>query len=350
MILLDPLCFKEQSSGKVQGIVQGYGSSLSGLLDQWGIRYASDQVAADFRTALTIPTKEGGVLYPIAMDVKRFNEKELSVASLRSVRLIAPGFFELKREMPHGLQASYLLRTSNRSGSIYASTVSVLEDAKVIERVEKIYGFKDLGLLLTGDFSKGNPLSQAGAVALIADVDFIADAIVAGNPDQGKQQPAFADNVHLFINLIDNLSGQGGLFALRGKGRTSRPLERAHRLFVKVRDHYGEDFTSIALRRQQIKNDQQALIKEVQAFGKKHPASMGVPEHFSERFRALHQEDQALEEKSREIQRALRMHIRRLKLTLGMLNVLAPSATLSLLGLFVLGYRGFRATRRHQSP
>ena len=350
VVLVDPLCLQEETLGDSTAIAQGFSSDLSGLLKDWGVLYPSDELAADFRGALKLPTPEGGVPFPIAMDIKNFNLKEPAVASLRSVRLITPGFFRLAAQPPAQLQFSVLLRTSTHSGSLYAGAVKVTADADIAQKVKKHYGAKTLGLLISGKFS-GNKqqASSHAAVALIADVDFITDAVLQSQGPKTSldgELGSFSDNAHLLLNLVDNLSGQKGLFALRSKGRLTRKFDRAHQLFVQIRDSYQDNFQAIALRQEEIKTAQKALIEEVQAFGQNNPESMGVPPRFTRKFRALHEEDQALELKDRQMKKQLHGQLRNLKLLLGLLNVLAAPAFLSLLALWVLGRRGFRATRR----
>lgn len=282
-VFLDPTADSMVSrSERGSMIPAGMRSDLPGLLEAWGVDYASDKVLTDNTLALRVQMGQGS--RPVAhigmiganrtalagMDIIT---RSLENLNLSSVGALAPRDGAKTRFEPL-IQSSSDAMLMNASLFEDVMDPSVLFDEFVSANERYTIAARISGVISSA-FPDGRPASkEAGAdaseaeteadddndsgeariekassdsdsmeghlsqtngetnILLFADTDVLTDRLwvqVAQFMGQRIPQP-YANNGDFVINALDNLSGGADLVSIRSRGRYSRPFERVVKL------------------------------------------------------------------------------------------------------------------------
>lgn len=276
MVFLDPSA-DSMVTRSAQGsmIPAGMSSELPGLLQAWGVEFASDKVLTDNELALRVMMGQGS--RPIAhlgmLGIQRnyLAQGDIITSGLETINLSSPGaisqasgattrFEPLIRSstdamlMDVGLfedvtDPSILFDefvSSEQSYTIAARVSGVVESAfpggrpEVIveesaEPAEDEAASDTVDAAAEEDEAVQEHISSSNGevnILLFADTDMLSDRLwvqVAQFLGQRVPQP-FANNGDVVINALENLSGGAALASIRSRGRYSRPFTRVVRL------------------------------------------------------------------------------------------------------------------------
>jgi len=282
-VFLDPTADSMVSrSERGSMIPAGMRSDLPGLLEAWGVDYASDKVLTDNTLALRVQMGQGS--RPVAhigmIGANRtalagddIITRRLENLNLSSVGALAPRGHATTRFEPL-IQSSSDAMLMNASLFEDVMDPSVLFDEFVSANERFTIAARISGVIASA-FPEGRPASkEAGAdtskeeteadddndsgeariekasgdsatleghltqtngetnILLFADTDVLTDRLwvqVAQFMGQRIPQP-YANNGDFVINALDNLSGGADLVSIRSRGRYSRPFERVVKL------------------------------------------------------------------------------------------------------------------------
>ena len=282
-VFLDPTADSMVSrSERGSMIPAGMRSDLPGLLEAWGVDYASDKVLTDNTLALRVQMGQGS--RPVAhigmiganrtalagMDIIT---RSLENLNLSSVGAIAPRDGATTRFEP-------LIQSSSDAMLMNASLLEDVLDPSVlfdefVSANERYTIAARVSGVISSAFPEGRPVSGNAAadtseeeieadddndsgeariekassdsdtmeahlsqtsgetnILLFADTDVLTDRLwvqVAQFMGQRIPQP-YANNGDFVINALDNLSGGADLVSIRSRGRYSRPFERVVKL------------------------------------------------------------------------------------------------------------------------
>ena len=282
-VFLDPTADSMVSrSERGSMIPAGMRSDLPGLLEAWGVDYASDKVLTDNTLALRVQMGQGS--RPVAhigmiganrtalagMDIIT---RRLENLNLSSVGAIAPRDGATTRFEP-------LIQSSSDAMLMNASLLEDVLDPSVlfdefVSANERYTIAARVSGVISSAFPEGRPVSKDAAadaseeeaeaddgndfdeariekansdsatveghltrtsgetnILLFADTDVLTDRLwvqVAQFMGQRIPQP-YANNGDFVINALDNLSGGADLVSIRSRGRYSRPFERVVKL------------------------------------------------------------------------------------------------------------------------
>ncbi len=282
-VFLDPTADSMVSrSERGSMIPAGMRSDLPGLLEAWGVDYASDKVLTDNTLALRVQMGQGS--RPVAhigmiganrtalagMDIIT---RRLENLNLSSVGALAPRDGATTRFEP-------LIQSSSDAMLMNASLLEDVLDPSVlfdefVSANERYTIAARVSGVISSAFPEGRPVSGNAAadtseeeieadddndsgeariekassdsdtmeahlsqtsgetnILLFADTDVLTDRLwvqVAQFMGQRIPQP-YANNGDFVINALDNLSGGADLVSIRSRGRYSRPFERVVKL------------------------------------------------------------------------------------------------------------------------
>ena len=282
-VFLDPTADSMVSrSERGSMIPAGMRSDLPGLLEAWGVDYASDKVLTDNTLALRVQMGQGS--RPVAhigmIGANRtalagddIITRRLENLNLSSVGALAPRDGATTRFEPR-IQSSSDAMLMNASLLEDVLDPSVLFDEFVSANERYTIAARVSGVISSA-FPEGRPVSKDAAadaseeeteaddgndsdeariekassdsdtieahlsqtsgetnILLFADTDVLTDRLwvqVAQFMGQRIPQP-YANNGDFVINALDNLSGGADLVSIRSRGRYSRPFERVVKL------------------------------------------------------------------------------------------------------------------------
>ena len=281
-VFLDPTADSMVSrSERGSMIPAGMRSDLPGLLEAWGVDYASDKVLTDNTLALRVQMGQGS--RPVAhigmIGANRtalagddIITRRLENLNLSSVGALAPRDGATTRFEP-------LIQSSSDAMLMNASLLEDVLDPSVlfdefVSANERYTIAARVSGVISSAFPEGRPVSQDAAadtseeeteaddddsgeariekassdsdtieahlsqtsgetnILLFADTDVLTDRLwvqVAQFMGQRIPQP-YANNGDFVINALDNLSGCADLVSIRSRGRYSRPFERVVKL------------------------------------------------------------------------------------------------------------------------
>jgi len=288
-VFLDPTADSMVSrSERGSMIPAGMRSDLPGLLEAWGVDYASDKVLTDNTLALRVQMGQGS--RPVAhigmIGANRtalagddIITRRLENLNLSSVGALAPRDGATTRFEP-------LIQSSSDAMLMNASLLEDVLDPSVlfdefVSANERYTIAARVSGVISSAFPEGRPVSGNAAadtseeeieadddndsgeariekassdsdtmeahlsqtsgetnILLFADTDVLTDRLwvqVAQFMGQRIPQP-YANNGDFVINALDNLSGGADLVSIRSRGRYSRPFERVVKLQREVDD------------------------------------------------------------------------------------------------------------------
>jgi ABC-type uncharacterized transport system involved in gliding motility auxiliary subunit len=279
---VDPRCEIDAPPGgdQMQQMMADRSSSLSTLLDAWGVEITKDRVVGD--RSLGVAVNAGGrggeaVTFLPWLDVRaaQMSEDDPVTSQLSRIILASAGEIRAKADAaetkekppadqkpaatPQGPKATItpLLSSTEQSEMVDVAKLSIMPDPKelltsfVASGQKRVLAARLSGKVTTA-FPNGRPATapaedgkaDAGPqppgeglkesngsinVVLFADADILSDRYWVDSRDIGLGVPIvqkISDNGDLVINAVDNLCGSTDLIAIRARGGYTRPFER----------------------------------------------------------------------------------------------------------------------------
>lgn len=324
-------------------------SDLPKLFKAWGVDYARDKVVLDRARALQIsgpdgsPVRHPGILGLTKADLSR---DDVVTANLETINVSSAGYFELAKESTAKLVP--LIQSSIDAATTGADRLKFMPDPATL-----LNGFAPAGTpfvvagRLEGKFKTAFPerkdeghlaeAKEANAILLVADTDVLSDRLWAQSTNFMGQRllTAFANNGDLFINAVDNLTGDTDLISIRGRATSQRPFTKVEEL---------KRSADIAMRSQEQKlqaelSETERKLTELQSAKSQDQQMVLSPEQKTELDKFMKRKVEIRKE-LREVRRRLDADIESLGTRLKFYNILLIPI------LLVLGALGFAAWKR----
>lgn len=293
IIAVDPLSIAEQRSSMKAMMGQQSmpgSSSIPELFSAWGIEFDKDKVVVDVDHSARNFNNPDADSYPAVLDFVDIQNKsgDTALSGVSHLNMIYCGAF--KCDLKEGLTKTVLLESSPKSQLINsfmaqadASTImkSFVSDDKAKDLIIKISGKfktafpdgkpsddkkddkKDSENKTADNSSHLKESSKESVVILVSDVDFIADEFCVSKQKflgQTFVQP-YNDNLILFQNLAEQLSGDNDLISIRCKKIKERPFTKLINMQNEAQQKYQKKILEIEEEKQSVQNKLNELQK-----------------------------------------------------------------------------------------
>ena len=349
MVCVDPFSVAEAMAAQGQ-MAAPPTSELTRLLDAWGVGFNPSQIVADLSASTRVGTRNGGAEdSPLFLSLKKENfNAGVSLASQLST-LLMPFAGALEKRAVEGLVFTPLVESSP-DNSLLVDAMAVQYGMPKMDPTGRSYV---LAARVNGTFKTafpgGKPASEnpenpedgvtphltsgESAVVIFADSDFLFDQFCAQTLFFGIVQP-MNDNIALFLNAAEQLTGRNELIAIRTRANSLRPF--------KVVDELERE----AIRQQQEKMDafQEKLaetnrkLQELQA-GRTDGNRIIYSKEQQEQIQKFRKEQSDTTRQLKNVRLDLRQGIERLGVRVKAANILLVPVLVVLAGLFRITLR-----------
>lgn len=362
LIALDPSSHiqrAEQSQG-MMGMRQptpAAASELGPIPGAWGVEYNPATVVGDLRHAASVTVQPGAppVRYPVWLNFESIESDSPILATLSNLLIVEPGHFRFRDDAPAGIEWTPLLKSSEESGAVPSSILAFPSPENVARSLETDDERRVLAAILRGtlptafpdgrpedneeETNIGNGSTEANFLAesrrpstviLLGDTDFIDNqfSVREMNIFGMRAIQPINDNIAFFVNLVDSLTGNPDLIALRGKGTSHRPFTVIRELERRAQADYEQQLTVLEERLAHVR----ARLRELRQQAPDQEQLIASPETQDaiERFRL---EEAEVRAQQREIRKKLREEIESLNLRLAHFNLLTMPVFIALGGI-----------------
>ncbi len=371
VILVDPLAFSDQSGGQQNPYAQpSVSSDLKKLFATWGVGFDPGRVLADLDAGTDMPTPDNRIeRNPVVISYSQANvNADLpSTSQLDSIQLAFAG--ALQDNTAEELTATPLVTSSANNGTTDAMSARYGTSA-IYKQLIKSGTHQNIAMMLQGTFKtsfpdgepkedatdedeqteelaagpKAEPLQEGNsAVVIIADVDFINDQLcvervaIPGFGTVGHRRRN--DNLSLFANLTEQMSGNENLIGIRSRGTFNRPFT------------YVDELERDAIERGRVERERledklaqaQRRLNELQAAKQDQSQMLVLSDQQREELENFRKEQFNTEQQLKELEKALMRDVEVLGMQLKALNIgLMPL----LVGLAGIGFGIYRKRRK----
>lgn len=247
-----------------------FGSGLNRLFNVWGIDIPNKDVVGDINIPTKVNTGSGSpvdYLVFLSLTDKYINKNDVITGKLESILLPCAGkIVNLKKQ---GIEVVPLLHTSKEAAIIDNVKVSFSHPQMLLDDFKKGSEEITLGAKLSGVFVSAFPSGQPevkpddtqdnktpesyrdthrsqcqnkNTIIVVADTDLIHDQFFARvqNLFGFNIVNMFNDNLHFFLNAIENLVGSEALISIRSRGKFSRPFIKVKEIENKAAERWQE--------------------------------------------------------------------------------------------------------------
>ncbi len=363
MVFVDPFCLADfESNPQTNPVMMQQKpstpgpSSLDTLFQAWGIRFDSSKLVADMSLSTPLNTGNGRVeKNPAFLSLDSDNVSNDDLLTTRLSQIMMPFAGALSDETSDAVTFKPLIMTS-KDNNCLIDTMSVQYSRASLTRELKPDGVQRvLAARVQGEFKTAFPGGIVGSdtnaipnaldsgistIIVFGDVDMIYDRFCVDivNSFFGVIAQSINDNLALFANTVEQLSGTEELIGVRSRGKSNRPFTKVDELEVKATKQWQAEeerlVTALQETQQRLSelenrktgSDQFILSKEQQE-------ELG-------RFRTQQMETRR---ELKNVRKNLNSNIERLGITIKVINI-------GLIPLIVVGFgivHGIRRRRRH---
>ncbi len=318
------------------------------LFNHWGLVYDASSVIAEPQKSFVVRTNTGNTPYFLWHN---FNESSFAknipaLESLENVLFAEPGGFHYQGT---NLEFQPLI-TSGINTGVYPNRLIFNRNPSQINKdialSKEQYFFAGL---LKGKFTsafkkrieldkkvefKNKHLSDGEGVAMvITDADWLHDSFSVRKFQVLNQiitQP-LNDNLGLFLNLVEYMSGVDKLYAIRSRGKFSREFVKIVELERKAQREYKKVETA-------LQNELNTIRKQLKDLQPK-DGKVAITKAQLQQIKDFKQQEKQTFVKLREIRKLLRQDIEALKSLLKVLNLTLVPILVLLVGIFVFRQR-----------
>jgi len=309
---VDPLCAADSGDegNPMMRMMGGGPSTLGKLFDAWGVGFDTTKVIADLRAVTRLRGQKQIMESPTFLSIskKGINREDILMGQVEQIMLPYAG--ELVDKTKGKLTFTPLITSSSDAscpvdamGAQFASVTSIRAQFKP-DHIAHV-----LAARIQGTFKSAFPTGQPGStnsspnhllsgdsvVLVFADSDFLADRNCVSMERSmlgGVTYAPINDNIALFDNGVEQLSGRKELIGIRSRGSFNRPFEvveeleyRAMRTWQDKEEELSNELEKtrqkLAEIQQQKKGSQKLLISKEQ---------QDAIEHFREQETSINRE------------------------------------------------------------
>jgi ABC-type uncharacterized transport system involved in gliding motility auxiliary subunit len=337
-------------------------SDLPRLFNAWGITYNAQAVVGDLTNATQVQVARGQIArFPVwlSLPAESLNDQAMPTAQLNSLLFIEPGHLQVASD--RGLEVTPLVRSSAQSGEIPVFALQMAQPEDLARQIEPS-GQHTLAVLVTGTFrtafpdgaptaapenddEENSPVAPAatsgrsegrGTLIVVADTDWLLDDFSVRRLNFLGVQAAepINDNLAFGSNALEFLAGSQDLIAIRGKGSSVRPFTVVQAMEVEAQRRYQDQLTALESQLAEV----QQRLGELQNQATEGNRLVATPE-VAMAIESFQQQQVEMRRQRREIRRALREDVDRLKTGLLLVNLLATPLLVGAFGIWFYRYR-----------
>ncbi len=203
------------------------GSNMPELLEAWGLRMSPDRVVADGKWArrIAMPGQTESLYFLPWLSIPRegMGKADLATSGLANINVGTAGSLDL---LPRdGVTTTEILSTSDLGGEFDSSMFAGnLDPFKLIEQFQPSGRRYVIAARLSGRIPSafGAAPAKNSAIVVVADSDMLSDHVWLQPGGNGQSIQTIGDNGSFILNLVDQLSGDPAMIALRGREPKSR--------------------------------------------------------------------------------------------------------------------------------
>ncbi len=363
MVFVDPLCIADfeanpQANPMMQQMPQADApgpSSLETLFAAWGVRFDTAKIVADRSLATPLNAGNGKVEKNpafLSLDADNLAADDLLTARLTQVMMPFAG--ALTDETSDDITFKPLITTSKDDNGVIDAMA--MQYGMAPNREMKPDGVQRvLAARLRGEFKTAFPGGMVGSdtnavpdalesgkstVIVFGDVDMLHDrfCVQIVNSLFGASARPINDNLTLFANTVEQLSGKEELIGVRSRGKSNRPFKKVDELEVKAARQWQAEEERLETALQEAQQRLSAL--ENQKTGSDRLILSKEQQDELEQFRTKQAETRR---ELKNVRKSLNRDIERLGIKLKIINV-------GLIPLIVVCFgivHGIRRRRRH---
>lgn len=361
---LDAQCLADnrQQQNQMMANMGGGGSSLDKLLKAWGVGFDTGKVVADLRFKMQLRGRNGGPQEApawLALTADGINKDDVATSQLDNIWLPLCGAFT--GTPVAGLKETVLLKSSKDSQLVDAMMANLAGENILKEFKPSGVNYK-LAIRLSGKFKTAFPDGEpkekkddkadgdkkpdekkAGdslkettgdnTVVLIGDSDMLYDPFTMRRIDSpfGAMQMAMNGNLNLAQNIVEQMTGDNNLIAVRSRATLNRPFTRIKEMEAVA----NEKFQSEIKRLEDSAAEAQRKINEMQAQKKdKDQRYILSPEQRAE-LEKLRKEEADSRKLLKQVQKDLRKEIVSLQTRVKWINILAVPLAVTATGIVI---------------
>jgi ABC-type uncharacterized transport system involved in gliding motility auxiliary subunit len=364
---LDAQCLADnRQQNQMMANMGGGGSSLDKLLKAWGIQFDSGKVVADLNYKMQLRGRNNEPQEApawLALTPDAINKDDVTTSQIDNIWLPLCGAFT--GTPVAGLKETVLLHSSKDSQLVDAMLAN-LSGENIMKEFKPSGVQYSLAIRLTGKFKTafpdgapqdkkdeksdgekkdekkpedkkpGDSLKETksdNAVVLFGDSDMLYDPFTIRRIDSpfGAMQMAMNANLNLAQNVLEQMTGDSNLIAVRSRATLNRPFTRVKELEAAA----NEKFQSEIKRLEDSAADSQRKINEMQAQKKdKDQRFILSPEQRTE-LEKLRKEEAETRKHLKQVQKDLRKEVVSLQTRLKWINILAVPLAVTVTGIVI---------------
>jgi ABC-type uncharacterized transport system involved in gliding motility auxiliary subunit len=364
---LDAQCLADnRQQNQMMANMGGGGSSLDKLLKAWGIQFDSGKVVADLKYKMQLRGRNNEPQEApawLALTADAINKDDVTTSQIDNIWLPLCGAFT--GTPVAGLKETVLLHSSKESQLVDAMLAN-LSGENIMKEFKPSGVQYNLAVRLTGKFKTafpegapqdkkdeksdadkkddkkpedkkpGDSLKETksdNAVVLFGDSDLLYDPFTIRRIDSpfGAMQMAMNANLNLAQNVLEQMTGDSNLIAVRSRATLNRPFTRVKELEAAA----NEKFQSEIKRLEDSAADSQRKINEMQAQKKdKDQRFILSPEQRTE-LEKLRKEEAETRKHLKQVQKDLRKEVVSLQTRLKWINILAVPLAVTATGIVI---------------
>jgi len=361
---LDAQCLTDnRQPNQMMPNMGGGGSSLDKLIKAWGIQFDSTKVVADLKFKMQLRGRSGEPQEApawLALSADGIDKDDVATSQIDNIWLPLCGAFT--GTPVAGLKETVLLRSSKDS-QLVDGMLANLSGENIMKEFKPSGVNYNLAVRLTGKFKTafpdgtpqdkkdesdkkdekkpedkkpGDSLKETkgdNTVVLFGDADLLYDPFTMRRIDSpfGAVQMAMNANLNLAQNLIEQMTGDSNLIAVRSRATLNRPFTRVKELEAAA----NVKFQSEIKRLEDSAGEAQRKINELQAQKKdKDQRFILSPEQRSE-LEKLRKEEAETRKRLKQVQKDLRKEVVSLQTRLKWINILAVPLAVTGTGIVI---------------
>ena len=364
---LDALCLADnRQQNQMMASMGGGGSSLEKLLKAWGIQFDAGKAVADLNYKMQLRGRNGEPQEApawLALTSDAIDRDDVATSQIDNIWLPLCGAFT--GTPVSGLKETVLLRSSKDSQLVDAMLAN-LSGENIMKGFKPSGVSYNLAIRLTGKFKTAFPdgapqdkkddksdgekkdekkpeekkpgdlfkeTKGDNAVVLFGDADLLYDAFTMRRIDSpfGAMQMAMNANLNLAQNIIEQMTGDSNLIAVRSRATLNRPFTRVKEMEAAA----NVKFQSEIKRLEDSSAEAQRKINELQAQKKdKDQRFILSPEQRTE-LEKLRKEEADTRKRLKQVQKDLRKEVVSLQTRLKWVNILAVPLAVTATGIII---------------
>jgi ABC-type uncharacterized transport system involved in gliding motility auxiliary subunit len=364
---LDAQCLADnRQQNQMMAAMGGGGSSLDKLLKAWGIQFDTAKVVADLKFKMQLRGRTGEPQEApawLGLTADAINKDDVTTSQIDNIWLPLCGAFT--GTPVAGLKETVLLHSS-KDAQLVDAMLANLSGENIMKEFKPAGVNYNLAVRLTGTFKTAFPdgppqekkddkadsekkdekkpeekksgdwLKESkgdNAVVLFGDADLLYDPFTIRRIDSpfGAMQMAMNANLNLAQNIMEQMTGDSNLIAVRSRATLNRPFTRVKELEAAA----NEKFQSEIKRLEDSAAEAQRKINEMQAQKKdKDQRFILSPEQRVE-LEKLRKEEAETRKHLKQVQKDLRKEVVSLQTRLKWINILAVPLAVTVTGILI---------------